>query len=63
MATQCSKCGRDVNTLAKRRHRCVKVKQKVVPTGSQLVFGYAGVYSAPRGWFNPNSRYRHDGLR
>lgn len=29
MATNCVKCGRDVDTLAKRRHRCVKVKVKV----------------------------------
>ena len=29
MATSCSKCGRTVDTLAKRRHRCVKVKMKV----------------------------------
>jgi hypothetical protein len=47
MATQCSKCGRDVNTLAKRRHRCVKVKLKVDPIGSQLVFDCRGRFRKP----------------
>ena len=35
MATNCVKCGREVDTLAKRRHRCVKVKVKVVDTTEQ----------------------------
>ena len=42
MATTCSKCGRDVDTLAKRRHRCVKVKVKVVTPGNQFVFDCVG---------------------
>ena len=35
MATHCVNCGKDVDTLAKRRHRCVNVKVKVVDTTEQ----------------------------
>ena len=35
MATNCVNCGKDVDTLAKRRHRCVKVKVKVDDTTEQ----------------------------
>lgn len=34
----CSKCGKEVDTLAKRRHRCVKVKVKVVDFTNQTNF-------------------------
>ncbi len=39
MAIYCGKCGKEVDTLAKRRHRCRKVPPKPEePTHIQLVW-------------------------
>lgn len=35
MGVHCQKCGKAVNTLSKRRHRCRKVLQENVATNSQ----------------------------
>ncbi len=52
MATHCIKCGREVDTLAKRRHSCVKVKVNVfVNSHRQLVFDCLGRSRKP---FNRN---------
>lgn len=39
MAIYCGKCGKEVDTLAKRRHRCRKVPPRFEePTHIQLIF-------------------------
>lgn len=38
MAVFCEKCGKEVDTLAKRRHRCRKKKPDIDLSGIQTVF-------------------------
>lgn len=43
MATTCTKCGKDVDTLAKRIHRCRSPRVYKPEQGNQLVLGsFAG---------------------
>jgi len=38
MSISCQKCGKDVNTLSKRRHRCRKVPDPIVAQNNHQQF-------------------------
>jgi len=38
MGVQCQQCGKEVNTLSKRRHRCRKVPESIVAQNNHQLF-------------------------